>query len=195
MVVEALDKVMQGAEMHRSTLASALGAVLELEFAVLVGSRAMGTAHQQSDWDIALQWSHRLDWLTVLAKTETLRHHLALTLGVDPGAIDLIDLRRANLTMRASVAEEGIPLVGAEALPWAHFLSRTWRDLEDFYWDKRGAGAAEGGGSEKRPQPGQLATDLHPHSPAMGQEDGAEWTAAVGSQPPVLLPRRFPNAA
>ena len=35
--------------------------------------------------------------------------------------------------MRASVAAEGIPLVGAEALPWAHFLSRTWRELEDFY--------------------------------------------------------------
>ena len=136
MVVEALDKVMQGAEMHLSTLASALGTVPELEFAVLVGSRAMDTAHQQSDWDIALQWSHRLDWLTVFAKTETLRHHLALTLGVDPGAIDLIDLRRANLAMRASVAEEGIPLAGAEALPWTHFLSRTWRDLEDFYWDK-----------------------------------------------------------
>jgi len=27
----------------------------ELEFAVLVGSRAQGTAHKDSDWDIALQ--------------------------------------------------------------------------------------------------------------------------------------------
>ena len=129
MVVEAQDKVMQGAEMYLSTLARALGTVPELEFAVLVGSRAMGTAHLQSDWDIALQWAHQLEWLTVLAKTETLRHQLALKLDVEPGAIDLIESRRASLAMRASVAEEGIPLIGAEALAWAHFLSRTWRDL------------------------------------------------------------------
>ena len=152
MVVEAQDKVMQGAEMYLSTLARALGTVPELEFAVLVGSRAMGTAHLQSDWDIALQWAHQLEWLTVLAKTETLRHQLALKLDVEPGAIDLIESRRASLAMRASVAEEGIPLIGAEALAWAHFLSRTWRDLEDFYWDKRGTDAAEDGDSEKRPQ-------------------------------------------
>ena len=160
MVDEAKDKLVQGSDMRLSTLASTLGTVPGLEFAVLVGSRATGTAHLQSDWDIALQWAHQLDWLTVLAKTETLRRQLALKLDLDPAAIDLIELRRANLAMRASVAEEGIPLVGSEALPWAHFLSRTWRDLEDFYWDKRGAGAA-----------------------------------AVGSQPPVLLPRRLPNAA
>lgn len=129
----------QGPDQHLDALASALGEVPELEFAVLVGSRAQGRAHLQSDWDIALQWAYPLDWLTVLAKTETLRRQLALTLELDPAAIDLIELRRANLAMRASVAEEGIPLVGADTLAWAHFLSRTWRELEDFYWGQRHA--------------------------------------------------------
>jgi predicted nucleotidyltransferase len=110
-----------------------------LEFAVLVGSRATGTAYADSDWDIALQWSHQLDWLTVLGKTETLRRTLAHHLNIAPTAIDLIELRRANLAMRASVAEEGLPLVGEDSLAWARFLQRTWRELEDFYWDKQHA--------------------------------------------------------
>ena len=56
MVDEAKGKLVQGLDMHLSSLESALGTVPRLDFAVLVGSRAMGsTAHPQSDWDIALQ--------------------------------------------------------------------------------------------------------------------------------------------
>ena len=110
-----------------------------LEFAVLVGSRATGTAHAASDWDIALQWSPAPDWLTILGNTETLRHKLASDLNVTPDSIDLIELRRANLAMRASVAEEGLLLTGQDSLPWPQFLQRTWRELEDFYWDKQHA--------------------------------------------------------
>jgi predicted nucleotidyltransferase len=105
----------------------------QLEFAVLVGSRASGTARANSDWDIALQWSPQLDWLTVLGLTETLRRTLAETLQTDSSAIDLIELRQANLAMRASVAEEGLPLTGQDTLATAHFLRRTWPDQEDFY--------------------------------------------------------------
>ena len=111
----------------------------QLEFAVLVGSRATGTAQANSDWDIALQWSPQLDWLTVLGATETLRRQLAEAMQISPDNIDLIELRRANLAMRASVAEEGQPLTGQDTLAWAHFLQRTWRELEDFYWDKQHA--------------------------------------------------------
>lgn len=111
----------------------------ELDFAVLVGSRATDTARVDSDWDIALQWSPLLDWFAALGKTETLRLTLASQLNVAPDAIDLIDLRRANLAMRASVAEEGLPLTGEDTLAWARFLQRTWRELEDFYWDKQHA--------------------------------------------------------
>ena len=120
-------------------LAQTLREQPELEFAVLVGSQAAGTGHADSDWDIALQWAPQLDWLTVLDKTETLRRTLAQQLNVAPVAIDLIELRRANLAMRASVAEDGLPLAGQDSLAWARFLQRTWRELEDFYWDKQHA--------------------------------------------------------
>jgi predicted nucleotidyltransferase len=106
----------------------------DIEFAVLVGSRAAGTAHPESDWDIALQWDFKLDWMEVLGRTETLRRKLAGALGVSPDKIDLIELRRANLAMCANVAEDGIPLKGDDTLAWARFLTRTWRELEDFYW-------------------------------------------------------------
>ncbi len=111
----------------------------DLQFAVLVGSRATGVAHEQSDWDIALQWSPQLDWLTILSKTEILRNTLAEVMRITPSAIDLIELRRANLAMRTSVAEEGQPLAGQDSLAWMHFLQRTWRELEDFYWEKNHA--------------------------------------------------------
>jgi len=123
----------------QAELLSILQAQPDLEFAVLVGSHATGSARADSDWDIALQWSARLDWLTQLSNTETLRLKLANALKVAPTAIDLIELRRANLAMRASVAEEGLPLAGQESLAWIHFLQRTWRELEDYYWEKQHA--------------------------------------------------------
>ena len=121
----------------------AIAAVLqqqpEVGFAVLVGSRATGKASDASDWDIALHWSPSLDLWTILASTEILRRALAGALGVPEGSVDLIDLHRANLTMRASVAEEGLPLFGEDSLAWARFLTRTWRELEDYYWDQQHA--------------------------------------------------------
>jgi predicted nucleotidyltransferase len=117
-------------------LCAAVGAQPGLLFAVLVGSRATGLAHPDSDWDIALQWDHSLPWLEVLGRTETLRRELARALQVPEQAVDLIELRRANLAMRAAVAEEGVVLHGERTLPWERFLRRTWRELEDFYWDQ-----------------------------------------------------------
>jgi hypothetical protein len=77
--------------------------------------------------------------MDALGRTEMLRSQLAQALDISPSAIDLIELRRANLAMRSSVAEEGIPLAGEDRLAWPHFLQRTWRDLEDFYWDQQHA--------------------------------------------------------
>lgn len=119
----------------RQQLAALLTAQPGLDFAVLVGSRASGKAHAQSDWDIALQWAPQLDWLSTVARAETLRRELAALLCVEESRVDLIDLRRANLAMRAAVAEEGLPLAGEDSLAWMHFLRRTWRELEDHYWE------------------------------------------------------------
>ena len=121
---------------ERNALMQVLQTETALEFSVLVGSRATGTARVDSDWDIALQWSPGLDLISMLGQTETLRRNLANVLRIPPEKIDLIELRRANLAMRASVAEEGLSLTGQNSLAWAHFLQRTWRDMEDFYWSK-----------------------------------------------------------
>ena len=107
-----------------------------LELAILVGSRATGRSQAGSDWDIAIQWAAALSLFDTLARTETLRRELATLLGVAEEHIDLIDLPRARLAMRAVVAEEGIPLKGEDSLAWNHFLARTWRELEDYQWEQ-----------------------------------------------------------
>ena len=120
--------------MHPDPLArlrTLLAAEPDLEFAVLVGSRAAGTHTAASDWDIALQWRRDLDWMEQLGRTETLRRLLAETLAVPEAVVDLVDAPRANLAMRAVIAEEGVVLAGEDGLPWQRFLRRTWRELEE----------------------------------------------------------------
>ena len=87
----------------------------------------------------ALLAQPQLDWLTLLSHPETLRRQPAEALHIAPTAIDLIELRRANLGVCASVAKDGVPLAGKDSLAWTHFLQRTWRELEDFYWEKQHA--------------------------------------------------------
>ncbi len=122
-----------------STIQQVLQAQTGLELAVLVGSRADGRAHSESDWDIAIQWKREITMFDNLANTETLRRKLAAALGVGENLIDLIDLPRAGLTMRALVAEEGVELKGEDSLAWNHFLGRVWRELEAYEWEKQHA--------------------------------------------------------
>jgi hypothetical protein len=113
-----------------------LRTIPEMAFAVLVGSRAKGTAHAEGDSDIALQWRPRPDWFAQLAAQETLRRDFANILQVQPEDIDSIDIACASLAMRANVAEEDRLLAGESGLAWAPFLTRTWRELEDHYWER-----------------------------------------------------------
>ncbi len=53
--------------------------------------------------------------------------------------VDLINLPNAGLAMRALVAENGIPLKGEDSLEWNYFLSRIWRELEMYEWEKQHA--------------------------------------------------------
>ena len=122
-----------------STIQQILQAQTGLELAVLVGSRADGRVHSESDWDIAIQWKREITMFDNLANTETLRRKLAAALAVGEDLIDLIDLPRAGLTMRALVAEEGVALIGEDSLAWNHFLGRVWRELEAYEWEKQHA--------------------------------------------------------
>ena len=117
-------------------LKQVLSGTPDLAFAALVGSRAKGTAHTESDWDIAVLWDASIDWMAGVAAHESLRRELARALDVSEERVDLIDLARANLTMRANVAENGKILKGEASLSWVYFLNRTWRELESFYWEQ-----------------------------------------------------------
>jgi len=105
-----------------------------LAFAVLVGSRANGTAHEGSDWDIAIQWSKNLSAMDRLVATEELRQRLSQALQTSAEQVDLIDLADARLAMRALVAQEGQTLHIADDLAWVRFLQTTWAELEDNEW-------------------------------------------------------------
>ncbi|MBM9538367.1 type VII toxin-antitoxin system MntA family adenylyltransferase antitoxin [Desulfobulbus alkaliphilus] len=120
---------------EKSAICRILAAEPKLEFAVLIGSRAANTHTPDSDWDFALQWQWNMDWLEQLGRTETLRHDLAKVLALPTTAIDLVDVPWASLAMRAEIAENGVVLIGEDNLPWQKFLRRTWRELEEHYWE------------------------------------------------------------
>jgi hypothetical protein len=123
----------------QSTVHAVLCSTSGLAFAVLVGCRAEGASSQDSDWDISIQWSTRMLPMDKLGATEELRQSLCRTLQVADSQIDLIDLADARLTMRALVAEEGVPLWIGDDLAWVRFLQNTWAQLEDNQWRKQHA--------------------------------------------------------
>jgi predicted nucleotidyltransferase len=105
--------------------------------AVLVGSRALGTATKTSDWDIAIWWLDEDDAWKNLGKTETLRRSLANALQTTEDKIDLIDIQQAGLAMREKIANEGQLIYTNKPLVWMKFLTRTWWEVEQFYWEKQ----------------------------------------------------------
>jgi len=117
-------------------LKSVFSIIHGLELAVLVGSQSNGTARSDSDWDFAIQWNREMSFMQQLSATEELRKHIATSLKTELTGVDLIDLPSAGLTMRALVAEDGIILYADETLAWFHFLRRTWRELEEQYWEQ-----------------------------------------------------------
>lgn len=122
--------------MKQAQLCDTLAVIPALELAIMIGSRASGTAHPESDWDIAIQWSRSLEFVDQLAATEQLRKTIAEELGTSIKSIDLIDLPTARLAMRAVVAEEGVVIKGGDTIVWHRFLQRTWRELEEHYWEQ-----------------------------------------------------------
>ena len=116
-----------------------LQAYPHLELAILVGSRALNTVTQHSDWDIAIRWKKGINNLALLEQAEALKQKIAEAITIHPDQIDLIDMTTARLAMRAVIAEEGVILKGEDTLAWSHFLTQTWAELEDYYWRKQHA--------------------------------------------------------
>jgi len=121
------------------SLINFLQTIPDLELAVLVGSRAQGTATHQSDWDIAVRWGKQINGLARLEHLEIMKQQIADRMEIHKDQVDLIDLAAARLAMRAVIVEEGIVLKGEDTLAWSHYLTQTWGELEDYYWRKNNA--------------------------------------------------------
>ncbi len=120
----------------RDSLSNYFARRADVQFAVLIGSHVDGTSREGSDWDIAIQWEPSVTGgLSHLAHIEFVRKDIAELLGLAVEKIDLIDVCSTQLAMRENIANTGLTLTDPEALPWLHFLQRTWRDLEDAYWE------------------------------------------------------------
>lgn len=122
--------------MNHASLCDIFAAIPDLELAILIGSRATNTARPDSDWDIAIQWDRGYGFVEQLAATEHLRKKISVILGVSVSSVDLIDLPTARLAMQAVVAEEGVVIKGIDSIAWYRFLRRTWRELEEHYWEE-----------------------------------------------------------
>lgn len=122
--------------MNHASLCDIFAAIPDLELAILIGSRATNTARPDSDWDIAIQWSRSLGFVEQLAATEQLRKKISVILEISVSSVDLIDLPTARLAMQAVVAEEGVVIKGVDSIAWYRFLQRTWRELEEHYWEE-----------------------------------------------------------
>lgn len=125
----------QPASPHIIAIQQCIANTPDVLFAVLVGSRANNSQTERSDWDIAVLWRHGLS-LERIGKHETLRHDLARHLAIPDDKVDLIDLSSTRLAMQAVVVEEGQLIWANDALAWAKYQVRVWRELEDYYWKK-----------------------------------------------------------
>ena len=95
-----------------------------LRLLVLIGSRAAGTAHAGSDWDLGLLAEDGLDPLAVQADASRL-------LATD--AVDVVDLAAASAVLRRDAAVVGRVLAEPEPGSFAGFQLAAvsfWADVE-----------------------------------------------------------------
>jgi len=102
---------------------------------VLIGSRANGTAQQQSDWDFAYFFDEPDEFIR-LGLAEALRQQLASIIKCDFDAIDLVDMRSAQLAMRIVIVNDGQLIFCQNPQFWFKFQEKTWREHEYWQWEE-----------------------------------------------------------
>ena len=120
-------------------IAQVLATASQIDFALLIGSRANSTARSTSDWDIAVWIARDLPVLVRFEVLEDVRCQIAQAIGVSPARIDVIDLAHAGLAMRAVAADEGVLLKQDAGSLYNRFLNRTWHEVEEFNREARRA--------------------------------------------------------
>jgi predicted nucleotidyltransferase len=122
-----------------NNLRVALESCKDIEVAVLFGSQALGNATLASDYDIAVIFKEVFHGTDSIGRIEQTRRHIAASMGIADTAIDIAEIRHAGLSIRRTVAEQGLVVVGENSLAWCQFLERTWRSLDAFTWEQQRA--------------------------------------------------------
>ncbi len=94
-------------------LCDRLAGLDELRLLVLHGSRASGTHHEASDWDLGYLATAPLDPGEL---------HLQVTDALGTEAVDLVDLDRASALLRFRAARDGRPIVARPPGAWTRFV-------------------------------------------------------------------------
>lgn len=98
----------------------------DLSLIILYGSQATGRAHRDSDTDIGLLGSK-----SVLPARKFLDLESRLYQVLQPGELDLVDLRRVSGLLRHAAAEQGIVLYEASSGVFARFRVLAWNLYQD----------------------------------------------------------------
>lgn len=106
-----------------------------LRLVVLFGSRARGTAHAKSDYDLAVLSSARVarpsEPLSASEAAALRQLHARLQHLLQTSRVDLVLLDRASALLAHRVARDGIPLYEAEPGEFARFCVRAVQLKED----------------------------------------------------------------
>jgi predicted nucleotidyltransferase len=95
----------------------------DITLAILHGSRVTGAVHENSDWDVAVLGSHKLDWDEIA----NLRKYFAKLLNIPEEKIDIADLHSDSPLLRYRAAMQGKLLEGNEH-DFRKFQLRAWKD-------------------------------------------------------------------
>ncbi len=103
----------------------------EIEIAILFGSRANESYHENSDWDIAIYGRSPPKGLKYLEWKENIRIKLLRHFKWKENQLDLIDINKANVSLASSIIENMRILKGDDHLMLFKFLTRVWALRED----------------------------------------------------------------
>ena len=167
-----------------------------------LGARELNVS---SDIDLIYVYDHdgetagRADGRGQISNHEYFAHQVRTIFGLIGDVTEHGFVFRVDLALRPN-GNSGPAAVSLGALE--DYFQAQGREWERFAWLKSrvvapqhciGACRTWGVDSENRPQRGQFLPDLQAHSPAMGQEDGEKWTAAVDLQPTTPKSDRLPG--
>ena len=123
------------ADRMNNILRDTLKARTDIKFSILFGSRAKGSVHESSDWDVVLFFNDNSDAWENMGKKEDVRQQIAKALKIEDQMIDLVDLYQSGLGISATVVDEGVVLSDQDSLALAYYYQGVWAKLEDYYWN------------------------------------------------------------